>query len=138
MLSCSSKAKPRPYVYLRGPYFEDSATLNIRIKEIEGAEHPPRYRVLSTSIITVIQSHVADRALVLQPGFRPEAPRWESRVQDTGPPETSWPHLISISKSSPRDLHLNAKTQLHPTTSKLQCRTPYAKQLERREHNTTH
>ena len=36
-------------------------------------------------------------------------------------------------QKSPRDLHLNAKTQLHSTTSKLQCRTPYAKQLARQE-----
>ena len=39
---------------------------------------------------------------------------------------------------SPRDLHLNAKTQLHSTTSKLQCWTPYAKQLARQEHNPIH
>ena len=51
------------------------------------------------------------------------------------PPETSQLHVISNSKSSPRDLHLNAKTQLHSTTSKLQCWTPYAKQLAREEHN---
>ena len=65
-------------------------------------------------------SHVADRVFVshmLWPGVRPEPLRWESRIQDAGPPETSWPHVISISKSSPRDLCLNAKTQLHSTTS---------------------
>ena len=39
---------------------------------------------------------------------------------------------------SPRDLHLNAKTQLHSMTSKLQCWTPYAKQLARQEHNPIH
>ena len=55
---------------------------------------------------------VADRVLVLWPGVRPEILRWESRVQDTGTPETSWPHITSIGNSSPRDLHLNAKTQL--------------------------
>ena len=49
---------------------------------------------------------------MLQPGVRPEPLRWESLVQDTGPPETSQPNVISISKSSPRDLHFNAKTQL--------------------------
>ena len=38
-------------------------------------------------------------------------------------------------QKSPRDLHLNAKTQLHSTTSKLQCWTRYAKQLARQEHN---
>ena len=54
-------------------------------------------------------------------GLRPEPPRWEGQVQDIGPPETSQPHIISIGESSPRDLHLNTKTQLHPMASKLQC-----------------
>ena len=83
-------------------------------------------------------SCVADRVLVLRPGVRPEPLTWESRDQDTGPSETSQPHMISIGESSPRDLHLNAKTQLHSTTSKLQCWTPHAKQLARQEHNLTH
>ena len=39
---------------------------------------------------------------------------------------------------SPKDLHLNAKTQLHSTTSKLQCWTPHAKQQARQEHSPTH
>ena len=85
-----------------------------------------------------ILSHVADRVLVLQPSVRPEPLRWESWVQDIGPPETSQPHVISIGESSPRDLRLNAKTQLHSTANKLQCWTPYAKQLARQEHNPTH
>ena len=88
--------------------------------------------------LTFLLSHVADRVLVLQPGVRPEPLRWESRVQDIGPPETSWLHIISNGESSPRDLHLNNKTQLHSTTSKRQCWTPYAKQLARQEHNPTH
>ena len=83
-------------------------------------------------------SCVADRVFVLWPGVRPMPLRWESRVQDTGPPETSQLHVISNGESSPRDLHLNAKTQLHSTTSKLQCWTPYAKQLARQENNPTH
>ena len=78
------------------------------------------------------------RVLVLRPGVRPEPLRLESRVQDTGPPETSWPHVISIGEKSRRDLRLNAKTQLHPTASKLQCWKPHAKQLARQEHNPTH
>ena len=41
-------------------------------------------------------------------------------------------------QKSPRDLHLNTKTQLHSTTSKLQCWTPYAKQLTRQEQNPIH
>ena len=50
---------------------------------------------------------MADRVLVLHAGVRPEPRRWEKQVQDTGPRETSQPHVISISESSPRDLHLN-------------------------------
>ena len=85
-----------------------------------------------------VPERVADRVLVLRVGVRSEPLRWESRVQDIGPPETSQPHVISNGESSPRDLHLNTKTQLHSTTSKLQCWTPYAKQLARQEHNHTH
>ena len=65
-------------------------------------------------------SHVANRVFVLQPDVRPVPLRWESQVQDIGPPETSQLHVISNSKSSPRDLHLNTKTQLHSTTSNCQ------------------
>ena len=83
-------------------------------------------------------SHVADRVLVLRLDVRPEPLMWESQAQDIGPRESSWPQVISISKSSPRDHHLNAKMQLHSTTSKLQCWTPHAKQLARQEHNSTH
>ena len=83
-------------------------------------------------------SHVADRVLVLQLGVRPELLRGESRVQDIGPPETSRSHILSISKSSPRDLCIQAKTQFHSMTSKLQCWTSHAKQLARQEHNPTH
>ena len=71
-------------------------------------------------LLPFLLSHVADRVLVLWPGVRPEPLRWESSVQDIGPPETSRPHVIPIRKSSPRNLHLNAKTQLHSMTSKLQ------------------
>ena len=78
---------------------------------------------------------VADRVLVLWPSVRPEPLWWESRVQDAGPPETSLPHVISNGESSLRHLHLNAKIQLHSTTSKLQCWTPHAKHLARQEHN---
>ena len=43
------------------------------------------------------------------------------QVQDIAPPETSRPQVISIGESSPRDLHLNTKTQFQPMASKLQC-----------------
>ena len=83
-------------------------------------------------------SHVADRVLLLRPGVRPETLRWERLVKDIGPPETSWAHVISNGESSPRCLHINVKTQLHPTVSRFQHWTPNAKQLTRQEHNTTH
>ena len=67
-----------------------------------------------------------------------EPTRWEGRVQDIGPPGTSRPHVISISESSPRDLSLNTKAQLHPTASRLQYWKPHGKQLARQEHNPTH
>ena len=79
-------------------------------------------------------SRVVERVLVL----RPVPLRWESRVQDIGPPKTSWLHVISNGESCRRDLHLNTKTQLHSTTSKLHWWTPYAKQLARQKHNPTH
>ena len=88
--------------------------------------------------LTFLQRCVTYRVLVLQLGVRPEPPRWESLVQDTGPPETTWPHVISIGESSPRELHLNTKTQLHTTASKLQCGSPDAKQLARQGHSSTH
>ena len=53
-------------------------------------------------------------------------------------PETSQPQVISIGESSPRDLHLNTKTQLNSTMSKLQSPTPHAKQLATQEHKPTH
>ena len=74
-------------------------------------------------------SRLANRVLVSWLGVRSVPLRWESRVQGIGPPETSPLHVISNSESSPRDLHRNAKTQLHSMTSKLQCWTPYAQQL---------
>ena len=93
---------------------------------------------LSFFLLPFLLSHVADTALLLWPGVRPEPLKWESRVQDIDPPETSRLHIISNGESSPRDLHLNTKTQLHSTTSKLQRWTLYAKQLARQEHNPTH
>ena len=88
--------------------------------------------------LTFLLSHVADRVLVLWPGVRPVPVRWENRVQDIGPTETYQLHIISNGKSSPRDLHINAKIKIHSTTTKLQCWTPYTKQLARQEHNPTH
>ena len=78
------------------------------------------------------------RVLVLWSAVGPETLRWESWVQDSGPPENSWPQGILISKSSPRGFHLNNKTWLHPRASKLQCWTPHTKQLARQEHNPIH
>ena len=77
------------------------------------------------------------RILVLQLRVGPEPLKLEIWVQDTRPPETSRPHIILIGKSSPRDLHLNTRINLHPTVSKLQFCAPHAKQLARQEHNPT-
>ena len=59
-------------------------------------------------------------------GVRPEPLRWESWVQDVEPPETFQPHVILIRESSPRDLHLNTKTQFHsrPASSSAGCPMP--------------
>ena len=84
------------------------------------------------------ESHVADRVSVLWQGVRTVPLRWESRVQDIGPQQTSQLHVISNSESSLRDLHLSANTQLHSMMSNLQCWAPYAKQLARQEQNPSH
>ena len=93
---------------------------------------------LSFFFLPFLLSCVADRVLLLRPAVRPEPLRWERQIQDIVPPETSQRHVISNSKSSLGELHLNAKTQLHSTTCKLQCWTPFAKQLATQEHNHTH
>ncbi|XP_068412207.1 uncharacterized protein [Eschrichtius robustus] len=94
------------------------------------------FRLPSSNALSPHQTPTAsDRVLELRLSVRPEPFRWESRVQDIGPTETYQPHVISVGENSPRDLHLNAKTKLHSTMSKLQCWTPYAKQLARQEHN---
>ena len=48
-----------------------------------------------------ILSRVDDRLLVLQPGVRAVPLRWESQVQDIGPPETSQLHVISNGENLP-------------------------------------
>ena len=72
------------------------------------------YFILSFSFflpffLPFILSHVDDRRLVLHPGIRAVTLRWESQVQDIGPPETSQLHVIpngenlsEISISMPR------------------------------------
>ena len=89
-------------------------------------------------LLPFLPCHVACRGLVLCLGVGSEPPRWESQVQDIRPPKNSWPCGKLIGECSPRGLHLNTKTWLHPAASKLQCWTSYAKQLARQEHNTTH
>ena len=91
------------------------------------------FYLFSFFFLPFLLSDVADRALVCRPGVRPVSLRLLSWVQ-----ETSRIHVISNGERSPRDLHLNAKTQVHSITSKLRCWTPYAKQLARQEQNTTH
>ena len=108
---------------------------------------------LSFIFFSFLLSHVADRVLAFWPSARsdplrwecqaqdigpPQPLRWECRAQDMGPPQTCRPHVISISESSPRDPHLNAKTQHQPMASKLQCWTPHAKKLARQQQNPIH
>ena len=68
----------------------------------------------------------------------PGPQRWESRVQDSGPPENCWSQGILISMCSPGGINLINKTQLHPTACRLQCWTPCTKQPARQEHSPTH
>ena len=89
-------------------------------------------------VLPFLLSCVPDRVLVIRPDVKPEPLRWEGLVLDIAPRETTQPYVISNDKVSARGLHLNTKTQLHSTTSKLQCWTPQAKQLARQEHNPTH
>ena len=70
--------------------------------------------------------------------------RHQGCASEVGEPSSHWctrdlPAPCSIKRQkSPRDLHLNTKTQFHSITSKLQCWTPYAKQLARQEHSPIH
>ena len=48
-----------------------------------------------------LPSCVAGMILVLQPGVGHEPLRWESQVQDIGPPDTSRPHVIPNGKNLP-------------------------------------
>ena len=96
------------------------------------------YSFFLSFFLPFLLSDVADRVLALWPGVRLVHLRWESWVHDTGPPETSRIHVIVNGESSRRNLDLKAKTQLHSTTSNLQCWTHYAKQLARQEHNPIH
>ena len=68
---------------------------------------------LSFFFLPFLLSHVADRVLVLRLGVTPEPLRWESRVQDIGPPEASWLHVKSNGESSPGDL----PSMLRPSSS---------------------
>ena len=80
-------------------------------------------------------SCVVGRVLVLRLGVRPEPLRWEGRFQDLGQPETTLPHVISTGESSPRDLHLNIKTQLHPLPASSNAGRPMPNNQQDR--NTT-
>ena len=70
------------------------------------------------------------------PGLGP--PGWERQIQDAGLPENSWAQEILIGVYSPRGIHLDTKTWLHPTACRLQCWTPHAEQPARQEHSPTH
>ena len=61
----------------------------------------------------------------------PSSGHWSTRDHPALRNITRW-------KLSQRFPSQRTKTQLHSTTSRLQCWTPYAKQLARQEHNATH
>ena len=141
-LSTKEKQKPsQSYDYFQGYCFSLWYTAYGQNKEEAGDSNVQHRRRGTAGQLLQLWRHsscVADTVLVLWLGVRADPLRWEIQVQDIGPPETSWPHIISIIESSPRDLCLHTKNQLHSITSKLQCWTPHAKQLPRQEHNPTH
>ena len=65
--------------------------------------------------LPLILSHVDDRLLVLQLGVRPVHLRWESQVQDTGPPETLQLHVISNGENLPE---ISISTQTPSSTQR--------------------
>ena len=71
--------------------------------------------------------------LVPQPGVGPGPTGWELRVQDSGPPENSWPQGILIGMHSPEGIHINKKTRHHPTACRFQWWTPHDRQPARKE-----
>ena len=76
--------------------------------------------------------------LIPWPGDGPGPLEWEHWVQDAGLQENSWAQGILSSIHSPRGIHLNTKTRLQPTASRLQWWTPHTKQPARQEQRPTH
>ena len=54
------------------------------------------FKIFIFIFLPFLLSRVAGRVLELRAGVKYEPLGWEGRVQGTGPPETSWPHIISI------------------------------------------
>ena len=73
--------------------------------------------------------HAVCRFSVSQPETKPEFLWWECWIQDAEPPKKSQSQEILIGESSPSDLHLDIKSQLHRIVCRFQCLTPDAKQL---------
>ena len=59
------------------------------------------FSFLLSFFLPFILSHVDDRLLVAQPGIKALPLRWDSQVQDIGPPETSQLHVISNGENLP-------------------------------------
>ena len=76
--------------------------------------------------------------LVHEPGVGLKLLQWELQVQTTGLTENLRPQGIFIGVRSPGGPHLDTKTQVYPTASKLHCWNPQAKQSVGQEHNPTH
>ena len=58
------------------------------------------FYLLLSFFLPFILRRIDDSLLLLQPGIRAVPLRWESQVQDTGPQETSQPHVISNGEKS--------------------------------------
>ena len=82
--------------------------------------------------------HKAWGILVPRLEVRPELQWWELRVQTAGLTDNLRAQGISIGVRPPRSPHLSTKTQLYPSTCKLQCWTTQDKQPVRHEYKTTH
>ena len=75
------------------------------------------------------------RVLVLWPGVRPVPLRWESRVQDIGPPETSKLHIISHGENLPE---ISISTPRHSSTQQpASYSSGHPKQNSQQDRNTS-
>ena len=79
----------------------DSVCIALLLPFVLGFCLPVFFSFFLSFFLPFILRHVDDRIMVLWPGVRPVPLRWESKVQDIGPPETSQLHVISNGKNLP-------------------------------------